>query len=299
MIRYIVSKELEVEESSYECDFVGTFDTEEEARQAAENLFNAMPDYEQQYYDVIVLKISADSLEVPDDWETFTEAKIIVTLSKDPEARWREMDEDEPKCDRDYVVHFCRSPLNDGIRVWIGDDPDMYVDQVLRGIPIETGFALKKWFEQYGEYIEENWEECFPGKLRKWYLDEITSRGHSAEEALEILQYLPQTCSELIDENVSKMIELWESKARVIVPYRTPLWKKMVLREQQDLWAKDIRSPRAERAWKEGWLQGRAKLIKLMCETGEMTYQEAMEELNIEAEDRKSILELIDTGKQA
>lgn len=302
MIRYIITKELEVEECTYECDVVGILDTEEEARQTAENLYKEMPDHERQYYEVIVWRVSDDSLEVPGDWESFTECEEVVTFSAEPEGfdyRFRDLNDSTPECDPDYLVHFCVSPMHDGVRVWIGNDPDMYVDYILHGLPMDMTFALEKWFEQYGKYAEENWEECFPGKMRKWYLKKIVSRGHSSEEALEILQYLPQTCHRLIDDNVSKMIELWERKARVIVPYRTPLWKKMVLREQQDLWAEDVRSPKAEHAWKEGWLLGRAKLIKSISETENVTYQEAMEMLDIEAEDQRIILELIDAGKQA
>ena len=255
MIRYIITKELEVDESVYESEVVGILDAEEEARQTAENLYNEMPDYEQQYYEVIVWSVSEDSLEVPGDWESFTDCEEVVTFSAEPEGyeyRWREMDDCLPECDPDYVVHFCVAPMQDGVRVWIGDDADKYVDHVIHELPIDMTVALEAWFTKYGEYAEENWKECFPEKMRRRYLRRIASLGKSAEEALEILQYLPQTCSELVDDNIAKMIELWERKAPVIVPYRTPLWKKMVLREHPDLWAKDVRSPRAECAWKEG-----------------------------------------------
>ena len=64
------------------------------------------------------------------------------------------------------------------------------------------------------------------------------TQGYSGEEALKILRYLPQTVADLISVNISKMIELWKAKAPIVEPYRTPLWKKMILQETKDLWTK-------------------------------------------------------------
>jgi hypothetical protein len=38
------------------------------------------------------------------------------------------------------------------------------------------------------------------------------------------------------------MIELWKAKAPIAEPYRTPLWKKMILQGTKDLWVKKINS---------------------------------------------------------
>jgi hypothetical protein len=64
------------------------------------------------------------------------------------------------------------------------------------------------------------------------------TQGYSGEEALKILRYLPQTVADLISVNTSKMIELWKAKALIVEPYRTPLWKKMILQGTKDLWTK-------------------------------------------------------------
>ena len=72
------------------------------------------------------------------------------------------------------------------------------------------------------------------------YLKHITRQGYSSEEALEILSYLPQTVTDVISVNTSKMIELWKAKAPVKEPYKTPLWKKMMLQGTNDIWTKEI-----------------------------------------------------------
>ena len=101
-------------------------------------------------------------------------------------------------------------------------------------------FALADWYKQYGRFVEQDWKECFPERNREMYLKHITQQGYSDEEALEILSYLPQTVTDVISVNTSKMIGLWKAKAPVIKPYRTPLWKKMILQETKDLWAKGL-----------------------------------------------------------
>lgn len=297
MNKYVITKELEIDEDCREMDVVGVFDTKEVAKQTAEKMFEEMPEHEKQFYEILVWEVPEDSLEEKDDEIIFTSGTCEIFF---PEEAGRCNDEslellDSDKyCDPDNIVHYCVSPFKDGIRLWIGCDSDKYVDRVLMGVPGETEKCLEDWFKEYGKFEEESWEECFPKKNREIYIRSIKSKGKTYEEALEILRYLPQTCSIIIEENVLKMIELWENGARIIEPYRTPLWKKKVLQGDKDLWKEDIRSPTAERAYKEGWLAGRAELVKSMSEDKGMTYQEVMEYLEVSAEDQGEILKLID-----
>jgi hypothetical protein len=168
MIKYIITKEIEVEESAFESEQIGVFDTEKEA------------------------------------------------------------------------VRYCLSPMRDGFRLWIGDDPGRYVDRKFTEKDLGLAFALADWYKQYGQFVEQDWKLCFPERNREIYLKHITRQGYSAEEALEILSYLPQTVTDEISVNTSKMIELWKAKAPIVEPYRMPLWKKMIRQETKDLWAKGL-----------------------------------------------------------
>ena len=58
MIRFIVTKEIEVDDSVFEFEDVGVFDHEEEAKELASTIYNEMPEYEKQYYAVSVWKAS-------------------------------------------------------------------------------------------------------------------------------------------------------------------------------------------------------------------------------------------------
>lgn len=296
MIKYVITKELEVDDCCYESDVVGVLDTEQIAKQTAERMFDEMPDHEKQFYEIIVWEVPEESLEKKDDWGTFTSGESVAFFSKVVRKSEDELLEEldsENHCFLDNNVHFCVAPLQDGVRLWVGDDPDKYVDRVLMGFPGEIAEGLEEWFKQYGNFKEESWNECFPETNRNNYIRRITSRGKSYEEALQILRYLPQTVSILAEENVSKMIELWENKTKIIEPYRMPLWKKKVLQGDPDIWEEDIRSPGAERAYKEGWLDGRSQLVKSMSEANGMTYQEVMEILKVSEEDQVELLKLI------
>lgn len=296
MIKYVMTKQIEIDEDSYEEEVIEVLGTKEAAKQAAEKVFDEMPDHEKLFYEIVVWEVPEEWLEEKDDWGTFTCRKRVMIIPAEAKEYKDESSEEidsDDYCDPDNIVHFCVAPLQDGVRLWIGDDPDKYVDRVLMGFPGVTGTCLEDWFKQYGLFQEESWEECFPESERKKYIQRIRSRGKSCEEALEILRYLPQTDSILAEENVSKMIELWEKKVKIIEPYRMPLWKKKVLQGDPDIWKENIRSPRAERAYKEGWLKGRSELVKSMSEENGMTYQEVMEILKVDEEDQKEILKLI------
>ena len=295
MIKFIVTKELEIDEDSFESDAIGVFDTEDEAKKSARSIYEAMSECEKQYYDIMIWKVPEDSIKEDDEGLFFTEGKGTVEFSEVAAE-----DEDgfleENEFDSDKIVHFCPAPLNDGVRVWIGDNPDLYVDRILLGFPDEIAYCLRDWFKQYGQFVEESWKECFPKRMRNWYIRKITSKGYSDEEASEIIRYLPQTDCGYIAGDVSNMIDLWERKAKIIEPYRMPLWKKNVLQRHQDLWESDVVSPRAEKAWKEGWLQGRAELVKSLSKETNKTHKEIMEMLEVKEQDQVIIMELINGG---
>ena len=76
MIRFIVTKEIEVDDSVFEFEDVGVFDHEEEAKELASTIYNEMPEYEKQYYAVIVWKASGENIDT-DDWNTFEECESV------------------------------------------------------------------------------------------------------------------------------------------------------------------------------------------------------------------------------
>lgn len=114
------------------------------------------------------------------------------------------------------------------------------MDRTFTGKDLDLAFALADWYKQYGQFVEQDWKLCFPEINREIYLKHITRQGYSAEEALEILSYLPQTVTDEISVNTSKMIELWKAKAPIVEPYRMPLWKKIIRQETKNLWAKGL-----------------------------------------------------------
>jgi hypothetical protein len=209
MIKYVMTKQIEIDEDSYEEDVIEVLDTKEAAKQAAEKVFDEMPDHEKLFYEIVVWEVPEEWLEEKDDWGSFTCRKRVMIISTEAKEYKDESSEEIDNgdyCDPDNIVHFCVSPLQDGVRLWVGDDPDKYVDRVLMGFPGVTGECLENWFKKYGIFQEESWEECFPESERKKYIRRIRSRGKSYEEALEILRYLPQTDSILAEENVSKIV---------------------------------------------------------------------------------------------
>ena len=249
MVKYIISKELQTDEINYESEDIGVFDTEEEAVQKAKTYYDELPDHEQQFYEICVWRVSGDRLD-PNDWDTVEEgeevAAFMAETNRYDDEQWDEYGEAE-ELDPEWIVHFCISPRGDGVRVWIGEGPEEYVDSAYVEGTFDPARALAGLFEQYGRFAEEDWKEHFPETNRRMYLEHITDQGYSDDEAAEILRYLPQTTSELVADNVIKMIGLWKAKARVINPYRTPKWKKAILEGQEDLWTEEIR-PNADHA---------------------------------------------------
>lgn len=244
MIRFIVTKEIEVEEYFFEGEDLGVFEREEEAKQLAATIYNEMPEYEKQYYTVSVWRASGENIDT-DDWGTFAECETVhMYPAKAGEGIEESFDYgSNTEIYTDNVVHFCVSPLKDSARVWVGDDPDKYVDRVFVGAAVDMTLALEEWFEKYGHVEEENWNDCFPQRCRKMYLDYISQQGYSEEESLEIFNYLPQTDSELLSVNTTEMIKMWKEDVKLIEPYRTQDWKKKALHGQEDLWVEKINSP--------------------------------------------------------
>ena len=240
MIKYFITKAIEVEETVFESEQIGDFDTEQEAVRMAERIRAEMTEFERYYYEIVVWKAIGDSIDT-DDWETFTECYSVAVY--DPEVD--ETGEGQPDSygnnkltDPGTTIHYCLLPMKDCFRLWVGKDPGRYVDRAFTGENLGLAFALADWYEQYGQFVEKDWKECFPERNREMYLKHITLQGYSDEEALEILKYLPQTVSDVIPVNVSEMVELWKAKAPIVEPYRTPLWKKMILQGTKDMWTK-------------------------------------------------------------
>lgn len=301
MIKYIITKEIEVEESCCESEQIGTFDTEEEAIRVADIIHKEMTEFERTYYEIVVWKASGDSIDIS-DWETFDECESVANypaeINKISEERSHKGDYTK-LFDQVAKAHFCRAPLGDGIRLWVGEDPIRYVDRVCTGTRVDLAFALADWYRQYGQVIEVDWKECFPKTNRKRYLNRLYKQGYSHEEAQEILRYLPQAVSDILPYSISKMVELWKAKAPIVEPYRTPLWKKLILKGIDDLWAERIISPAGEQARKEGWLLGRAESIIAISKNEKVSYKTAMDWLKVPEDDREPILNLIDAGLPA
>ncbi len=242
MIKYIITREIEVEESAFESEQIGAFNTEKEAVRFADSIHAEMTEFERCYYEIIVWKAIGDSIDT-DEWESFTECHSVAVYGAEVDEAGKEQFDN---CDNyeltdpETTIHYCLSPKRDSFRLWIGEDPSTYVDGVFDGKNSGLAFALADWYKQYGQFVEQDWKECFPERNREMYLKYITQQGYSVEEALEILSYLPQTVTDLISVNTSKMIELWKAKAPIVEPYRMPLWKKMIRQETKDLWAKGL-----------------------------------------------------------
>ena len=227
MNKYIITKDVEVGVDYFEGEDVGVFDTEEEAMQKAKNYYEEMPDHEKQYYSLIVWKATGESLDA-NDWETFEECESIeVYEAKAIESADEREAEDPYTFGWDQTTaHFCVLPAQDRARVWVGNDPDRYVDRAYSRDSFDLAHALEEWFKQHGRIAEEDWREKYPERSRKMYLEYIIGKGYSDKEAEEIMHYLPRTIGDQISDNVTTMIELWKSKANVVTPYRAPAWKK-------------------------------------------------------------------------
>lgn len=242
MIKYIITKELEVEESVFDSEQIGVFDTEKEAVLFADSIHAEMTEFERYYYGIIVWKATGDSIDA-DDWDTFTECHSVAVYTAEVDETGEEQDNNydsfEPT-EPEITIHYCLSPTKDNFRLWVGEDPSRYVDRACIGSDLGLAFALADWYRQYGRFAEQDWKICFPERNRDMYIEDITRQGYSGEEALKILSYLPRTVTDIMSVNTSKMIELWKAKAPVVEPYKTPLWKKMILHGTKDTWPKEI-----------------------------------------------------------
>lgn len=243
MIKYIITKEIEVDEFVFDSEQMGAFDTEEEAVRLADSIHAEMTEFERCYYEIVVWKATGDSIDT-DDWDTFTECYSVAVyaagVDETSEAQFDNYD-NNGLTDPETTIHYCLSPKRDGFRLWVGEDPSRYVDRACVGNDPGLAFALADWYKKYGQFIEQDWRNCFPERNREMYLKYITQQGYSGEEALKILSYLPQTVTDVISVNTSKMIELWKAKAPVVEPYRTPVWKKMILQGTNDIWPEEIK----------------------------------------------------------
>ncbi len=240
MIKYIITKEIEVDESEFECEQIGDYDTKEEAIRMADIIHDELTDYERYYCEIIVWKAIGDSIDT-DDWDTFSECYSVVVYSAEVDGIAEEqfdICDNSELTDPEITIHYCLLPMRDCFRLWVGKDPSRYVDREFNGENPDLAFALSDWYKQYGQFVEHDWKACFPERNREMYLEHITLQGYSEEEALSILSYLPQTITDEISVNISKMIELWKAKAPIIEPYRAPLWKKMILQGTKDLFSK-------------------------------------------------------------
>jgi len=193
-----------------------------------------------------------------------------------------------------YEVHYCVSPLRDSARVWVGDDPSLYVDCHTY---LNADASVAKWFEKYGKIIEEEWAEYYPAKTRRTYINVICKEGYTEEEAEEIIQYLPQTDGIYMSQNVPQMIKLWKSHAPKIIPNEIPEFKRLIVQKQEDFWEDEPYSPRAAAARREGWLQGRAELVTQMSEKQGITLKEAMNLLDCSEKDQAEIVQIIEEQK--
>lgn len=168
MIKYIITKEIEVEESAFESEQIGVFDTEKEAVRFADNIHAVMTEFERYYYEIIVWKAIGDSIDT-DDWETFTECySVAVYAAEVDEADEKQFDnyDNNELADPETTVRYCLSPMRDGFRLWIGDDPGRYVDRKFTEKDLGLAFALADWYKQYGQFVEQDWRECFPERNR-------------------------------------------------------------------------------------------------------------------------------------
>ena len=244
MIKYIITKDIEVEESYFESEQIGVFDTEKEAISFADRSRAEMTDFERYYYEIIVWKAIGDSID-PDDWETFTECYSIevytAEVDKTDDEQFDNYDNNK-RTDPKTTIHYCLSPTRESFRIWVGEDPSRYADREITGEDLGLASALEDWYKQYGKFVEHDWKECFPERNRERYLKHITKQGYSDEEALKIISYLPQTVNDVISDNTSIMIELWKAEAPIVEPYRTPEWKKNILHGPKDLWTEGIES---------------------------------------------------------
>ena len=208
----------------------------------ADSIHAEMTEFERCYYEIVVWKATGDSIDA-DDWETFAECHSIAVYAAEVDETSEEQFDNYDNnglTDPETTIHYCLSQTKDSFRLWVGEDSSRYVDRAFNGKSLGLAFALADWYKKYGQFIEQDWKECFPERNREMYFEHITRQGYSGEEALKILSYLPQTVTDAISVNTSKMIELWKAKAPLVEPYRAPVWKKMILQGTNDIWPEEI-----------------------------------------------------------
>ena len=89
MIKYIITREIEVEESYFESEQIGVFDTEKDAICVADSIHAEMNEFERYYYEIIVWKAIGDSIDV-DDWETFKECYSVKVYPAEMDEAYEE-----------------------------------------------------------------------------------------------------------------------------------------------------------------------------------------------------------------
>ena len=164
MIKYIITKEIEVEESVFDSEQMGVFDTEKEAISFADSIHAEMTEFERCYYEIVVWKATGDSNDA-DDWETFAECHSIAVyaaeVDESGEEQVRDYDNIE-QTDPETTIYYCLLPTKDRFRLWVGENPSRYVDRACIENDLDLAFALADWYKKYGQFIEQDWKECFP-----------------------------------------------------------------------------------------------------------------------------------------
>ena len=189
------------------------------------------------------------------------------------------------------TVHYCFMPLGDCLRLWIGNDQSKYVDY--------SGFmashAIISWFEKYGSEKYEDWKNYYPQKARKQYIFSIKQRGFTEEEALEILDYLPQTDSDYLVGEVEQMIQLWKERAPIFIPTDCDPGKRKVFQNEPDFWESEPYSPMAADARREGYYDGLAEAVIEYANNKKCPPERVLELYDLSEEDKEEVLKRIQT----
>lgn len=188
-----------------------------------------------------------------------------------------------------YTVHYCFMPLKDCLRLWIGNDRSKYVDYS----GCRTSHAIISWFEKYGSEKYEDWKYYYPQKARRGYIFSIKQRGFTEEEALEILDYLPQTDSDYPLIDVEQMIQLWKEHAPILSPKEYDPAKRKVFQNEPDYWETEPYSPIAEEARREGYFEGLAETVIECANNKKCPPERVLELYDLSEEDKKEVLKRI------
>ncbi len=85
MQKYIVLKELELENGVFDQKESYWFDSEAEANQKAADVYYGIPVVERDKYTVSTGIVDESDLEVPDNWDTYTQVDILYSFEEDEE----------------------------------------------------------------------------------------------------------------------------------------------------------------------------------------------------------------------